>query len=475
MNRIDVVRNKYPKFIDAAVSIGDPTKTNKYLLWIAAQLSKGHSVPDIKGTVDFFHKYNAKFEEKDIYKYEDLKTLEDICKTMPERSKRQAREDLKEYGSENIFENDVLKVIRVDTKAAMILYGSNTRWCTASKDSTHYEEYVASGNDFYITVFKGKSPLASDKYAIVRKDLLSFEIFAANDSNMRLFKPNEREILHDVVAAVAADKPQDNMLRIILKNKSSLDKISGLNEWLAAQLPSTMKYLVSKVPNFEDISLKKMGTDGRALMDFIISTSPQKLSKLSEEQVKSIASFLETWNGEELGVQDVKKRGRKPKLKAFKDGPYSISSNITAYASIGKHFSKRFLIKLRDSSDYKHRSIAAQYLTDLNDLKPLLSDKSAGVVASVLDKLTNKQLFQIQKSDDITEAVKVIISKKFEASISSDDLYQVIATKPSDELLRFVIENMIKTLASSKDGVRFLFNKLSDDEKEKLISNRVTS
>lgn len=470
MNRVEIVRTKYPQVFDAAMSVGDPTKTNKYLLWIAAQLSKGHNIPDIKGTIDFFHKYNSKFEEKDIYKYDDLKTLEDICKTMPERSKRQAREDLKEYGSEKIFENDVLKVIRVDTKAAMILYGSNTKWCTVSKDSTHYEEYVSNGNDFYITTFKGKSPLASDKYAIVRKDLLSFEIFAANDTNMRSFKPAEREILHDVVAAVAADKPKDNMIRIILTNKFHLDKVEGLNEWLAAQLPSTMRFLVSRVPNFEDISLAKMGNDGQALMDFIISTSPQKLSKFKVDQLKGIAAFLESWNGEALGVQEVKKRGRKPKSTGFKDGVYSVAKNVTVYIGVGKYFSQKFLIKLRDATDYKYRNIAAAHLTELNDLKPLLADKSTVVIGSVLNRLTNKQLFELQRSDDISNAVKVIITKRFESSVSADDLYKVMVTKPSEDLLRFVIENMVKSLTSSKEGTRFLFEKLSDDEKEKLVS-----
>lgn len=469
MNRIEQVKAKYPNFVDTAMSIDDPTKTHKYLLWIAAQLSKGHSVPDIKGTIDFFHKYNSKFQEKDIYKYEDLKTLEDICKTMP-GSKRQIREDLKEYGAETIFENDLLKVIRVDTKAAMILYGANTRWCTVSKDLIHYEEYVANGNDFYITVFKGKSPLTSDKYCVVRKDLLSFEIFAANDTNMRSFKPNEREILHDVVAAVAADKPQDNMLRVILKNKNSLSKIEGLNEWIAAQLQSTMKYLVAKVPNFEDLSILKLENDGQALMDFIISTNPQKLSKLNPDQLKAVAVFLESWNSESLSVQEVKTRGRKPKVKAFKDGPYSIDKNITVYANLGQYFSRIFLIRMRNSSGCKHRNIAALHLKDLEDLKPLLNDSSTGVITSVLDKLTKKQLLQIQKSEDVSNAVKVIITKKFESTLSADDVFKALLRKPSDELFRIVIEKMVLDLSNSKDGMRFLFDKLSDEEKEKLVS-----
>jgi predicted transcriptional regulator len=470
MNRVEQVKAKYPAFVDAAMDIEDPTKTHKYLLWIAAQLSKGHSVPDIKGTIDFFHKYNSKFQEKDIYKYEDLKTLEDLCKTMPERSKRQIREDLKEYGADTIFENDVLKVIRVDTKAAMILYGANTKWCTVSKDSIHYEEYVTNGNDFYITVFKGKSPLTSDKYCVVRKDLLSFEIFAANDANMRSFKPNEREILHDVVAAVAADKPQDNMLRVILKNKNSLSKVEGLNEWLAAQLQSTMKYLVAKVPNFEDISLLKIGNNGQALMDFIISTNAQKLSKLNSDQLKAAAEFIESWNSENLGVQEVKTRGRKPKAKLFKDGPYSIENNITVYANLGQYFSRAFLIKMRDSANYKYRNIAALHLKDLEDLKPLLADSSTNVINTVLDRLTKKQLLQVQRSEDVSNAVKVIITKKFESTLSADDVFQALLRKPSDELFRIVIEKMVRDLANSKDGMRFLFDKLSDEDKEKLVS-----
>lgn len=470
MNRIEQVKAKYPNFADAAMSIEDPTKTHKYLLWIAAQLSKGHSVPDIKGTIDFFHKYNSKFQEKDIYKYEDLKTLEDICKIMPEKSNRRIREDLKEYGSETIFENDIFKVIRVDTKAAMILYGANTKWCTVSKEATFYEDYVVEGNDFYITVFKGKSPLSSNKYAIVRNDLLSFEIFADNDTNMRFFKPQEREILHDAVAAVAADKPKDNMLRVIFKNKNSLSKIQGLNEWVAAQIPSTMKYVLEMVPKFEDLFLLKMGNDGQALMDFIISTGHHKLSKLSSEQLKTAAEFLESWNAESIGVQKIKKRSPKLKVQSFKDGPYSIEKNFCEYSDLGPYFSKSFLIRLRNSSNYTYRNIAALHLKDLEDLKPLLTDSSNTVINTMLGKLTKEQLLHLYKSTDVSNSAKAIIAKKFESVLSTDDILKALLRKSSNELFRIVIEKMVLDLAHSKDGMKFLFDKLSDEEKEKLVT-----
>lgn len=56
MSRENLVAKKYPKFVNEAKGLADPKHNNKYLLWIASQLSKGYNGPDIKGTVDSFHK-----------------------------------------------------------------------------------------------------------------------------------------------------------------------------------------------------------------------------------------------------------------------------------------------------------------------------------------------------------------------------------------------------------------------------------
>lgn len=248
MNRKSLVRKKFPEQFDAALAIEDPSQgKNKYLLWIAQQLKNGHNAPDVSVSLQFFHENPDKFQEKDIHKYNDLKDLENLIKDLGGLSKRKEKEKDKE-GATKIFENDDFLCVRVDDKPAMIIYGANTKWCTTMKDQHYYEDYVHQGNDFYILITKNPRIVKSSKYAIVRKGLLEFQVYDAQDAYSRSFSEAEEDRLRQVVQAIVADKPPKNYLREVCKGHVPASEAA---EWLQKQSKITQTYVEGKRPDLQ--------------------------------------------------------------------------------------------------------------------------------------------------------------------------------------------------------------------------------
>jgi len=250
MNRVDLVKTNFPDHFEAALAIEDPSGSkHKYLLWIAKQLSSGHNAPDINQTIKFFHENPDKFEVKDIYKYKDLKDVEDLVKEFGMSNRQSKLQD--KQGSEKIYEDDNLTVVRIDDKPAMVLYGANTRWCTTMKDQTYYEDYVAQGNDFYIVIRKVEKALGSSKYAVVRKGLLDFQVYDAKDNYARSFSEEEADKLRDALKAIISDKPPKNYIRLVVNSQVPAEDAV---EWLKAQTKVTREYIENKRPDLKYVS-----------------------------------------------------------------------------------------------------------------------------------------------------------------------------------------------------------------------------
>lgn len=288
MNRKALVEKKFPEHAEAALKVEDYSRgKNKYLLWIAQQLKNGHNIEDIDATVKFFHENTLRFEEKDIHKYKDLKALEDLIKGMG-LSRRQEKEKDKE-GAQKIFENDDFLCIRVDDKPAMITYGANTQWCTTMKDHHYYEDYVNNGNDFYILIFKkaknDRIGNISDKYAIVRKGLLEFQVYDAQDTYQRSFTEEEEDVLRQIVQAIVVDKPPKNYLKLVCDGTILAPEAA---EWLKHQSTVTQAYVEGKRPD-----LKFLTKNIDELIDiFNDSWQRRHIRSMDYDRIKAIAETL---------------------------------------------------------------------------------------------------------------------------------------------------------------------------------------
>lgn len=284
MTRTELLQKKFPDVAETALAIEDPSEgKNKYLLWIAKQLKKGHNSSDIAASIAYFHGNPQRFDEKDIAKYKDLKDLENLIKEMG-LSKRQERERVKE-ASQKIFENDDFLCIRVDDKPAMITYGANTKWCTTMKDQHYYEDYVNRGNDFYILIVKNEKAARSSKYAIVRRGLLEFEVYDAVDTRSRSFTEEEEDSLRVVVQAIVVDKPPKNFLREVCSGKIPAEEAL---EWLSEQTPVTRAFVESKR---EDLLFRLKST--KELVDVMsVDWERRNLDKVPYERLVEMAQMI---------------------------------------------------------------------------------------------------------------------------------------------------------------------------------------
>ena len=397
MNRLDILKEKFPEYYEEAISVEDPSGKQKYLLWIAKQLSGGHNATDISQTLKFFHDNPEKFKIKDIHKYKDLKDLEDIVKEFG-ISNRQSKAQDKEC-SEKIFEDDNLMVVRVDDKPAMILYGANTRWCTTMKDQTYYEDYVCQGNDFYIVIRKNPKALASTKYAIVRKGLLEFGLYDAQDHYARSFSEKEEETLRDPIKAIISDKPPKNYLRMVC-NGNITGQEAG--DWLKAKSKTTREYVENKRPDLR----------------FIYSTTEEL-----------IEIFTSQWNLQHLKTIDHKKIIEIADcIKESKD-----DDKVKIKLEVLKHLKDEERLVLSKDRDIRVRAAVVQRL-DSDKAKDFLSDASLIVFKVAASKVEAKILLDFiskSKSSRKKKAANEVIVDR----ISQEKVREFVLNQPTEVLI----------------------------------------
>jgi hypothetical protein len=271
MNRVQEVQRAYPNYVNAALQLTDPKHKNKYLMWIAAQLSRKHSKEDIRSTVTAFHKEVKRLSKADIYSYKDLKELENEIKDLS-LSKHQQEVFVKESGTLKIYNDDLCTMIRINSKTAMLYYGKRSRWCIAMEDEDYWEDYSVDGNVFYVLIDKA----SKKKFAIQKKGFLDLSIWEENDKDIDpdLFITKHKH-LEPAILACLHDREEPVLHRI--KQRSATR--SEISEWLKYQHPETVKFM-------DNVS-------GSAfyLLDVDVTITPQitnRLAKLSLDDLKKI-------------------------------------------------------------------------------------------------------------------------------------------------------------------------------------------
>jgi hypothetical protein len=273
MNRIQEVHKLYPKFANLAIEIAEPSHNNKYLKWIATQLSNKHTKEDIKATVTAFHRNCKRLRNSDIYQYTDLKELENEIKDL-ELSKRQIEIFSKDIGSVKIYSDDICTLIRINSKHAMLYYGKSSRWCVAMEKEDYWEDYSSFGNVFYILIDKN----TNHKYAIQKRGIVEMTIWAANDKELDInnwiksnkqFEPAIFACLHD---------QEDPM---IYKIKTRQVNSEEFNNWIKFQHYSTINFLITK------------NISGYYLFDINNPTSKESLNQLGLLNIKDLLALKE--------------------------------------------------------------------------------------------------------------------------------------------------------------------------------------
>lgn len=156
--KVDDLQLKYPEFKDQIkyLSDNDPTGNNKYLDYtVKILVSKQALEREIVDVIDLFHKNYNKLQNKDINSYKSFTELRDLLFNLDgKKSKTQETKDIKQTGTEKIYEDDQCVVLLIKNKNAACHYGFGTKWCITMSEEKYYENYIDSNDVFYFIISK---------------------------------------------------------------------------------------------------------------------------------------------------------------------------------------------------------------------------------------------------------------------------------------------------------------------------------
>jgi predicted Zn-ribbon and HTH transcriptional regulator len=140
---------------------------------------------------------------KDINQYTNPAFLEELMEVVDNRkSKGEIEKELKNQ-AEKLYEDDDVLVVKPDTYAASCYYGANTKWCTTTKESSHYfRQYITKGSLYYFINKKDGTKLA---LFINKKDNEKIVYDSADKEitieTLRESFPNQDDLIDELVGA----------------------------------------------------------------------------------------------------------------------------------------------------------------------------------------------------------------------------------------------------------------------------------
>lgn len=271
--RLEDLQKKYPNIDVKELAANDPSPTKKYVEWMIKQLSQGVKKEDLVPTIQYFNRNQNKFQKKDINQYKSLKDLEDAAKDAEsKKSNTQQRKIAKAEGTEKIYEDEKILVLRIDTKEACVFYGSNTRWCITMKDSSYYEQYKSSNVIFYFVLSKVKRDDDFNKIALAYErdddnNISQLEIFDEKDNPI-----DRNEFIH-AIHGEEEDLNKDNEILKITLN----DAIKQPKSFLSRL--KTKKYETQELKDYlETIKISDQPDEDKAsyLVDLVQYVRPEE-------------------------------------------------------------------------------------------------------------------------------------------------------------------------------------------------------
>ena len=165
---INEIQKYFPKIplekIKELVAL-DPTykggnELGKYGKWILSLYNKNNlKQEDFYKVTEYLTTFKnnlSKMKNKDINAYKTLPDLASAIKSFEGQediSHKQELKNIKNNEAEKVFENNTWVVIVPKTEEASCLYGKNTKWCTAAKNNSFFDDYNDKGQ-LYILINK---------------------------------------------------------------------------------------------------------------------------------------------------------------------------------------------------------------------------------------------------------------------------------------------------------------------------------
>jgi len=225
-----------PKYIINFVEIlstFDPSKTGKYVPYMLklieayiADVKQDYlttTFNDVKELIQDFHDLAERnqIENKDIYSYESFEQLETIVK---EGKSKITESQIKERETKILHEDDNYIVIRPLSIRSSRLYGSTTKWCTASdRDdyAQHFRNYAGNGILVYF-INKKENPKENLHAKLAFHNETNFK----DSHNISIWDVEDKKLDSGAVFGLAGKIIPMNIYEIILKELNEGKKVN---------------------------------------------------------------------------------------------------------------------------------------------------------------------------------------------------------------------------------------------------------
>ena len=201
MAKADQIREKFPRITEVTFNKfvnGDWTPTKKYLeymcsMWVkklegSQQIKSAEFLISVVKSFDELLPYND--VSKDIYS-SHFRTVSSLTSYIDKfRKIKEDKEFIREDHVEVLWETDDYLMVKPKTHVGSLKYGSNTRWCTASKSNPGtFNSYIAGGLLVYLIDKKNSKGNTYSKVAFYERGTNLFtgclEIYNQSDSNVQ--------------------------------------------------------------------------------------------------------------------------------------------------------------------------------------------------------------------------------------------------------------------------------------------------
>lgn len=145
--------------LDFILNISDLVDFNhKYTDWVLKNVDPASEnfdddVEYIVELIKDFDKYQSQFPKKDINQYVSVSELEAVVNFVRKKKKEKELENQ----IDKIYEDDKFLVVKPKTEEASCKYGANTKWCTTSKGTGHFQNYTKGVQALYYVINKKNS------------------------------------------------------------------------------------------------------------------------------------------------------------------------------------------------------------------------------------------------------------------------------------------------------------------------------
>jgi hypothetical protein len=428
MTTMKQARVDYPSYVEIALEMSLKEWGKKYIYWIAKNLDLGYMRGDIMGSVEWFHRNKDKLEKKDIYVWE-LKELEEEIKRIGE-SRREKKGEASEDGSVEIWSKEY-KIIRIDSREAMGVYGRGSRWCITQKSGHYFEQYMMDGSIFYVLIDGAKKWCIQKNIYTLRLDIWSVSDLQLNIADFL----RENQKYREGLSAVLSDYEEPKLLQILLGKyplKEALD-------WLGGQSEDVKKYIKKVCPIYSiDISDMKS-----TILGFININTATVLANILKSHEGLLDKILEVTSKKMKPPQYPDNHNNNNKEWQEKYKKYSNEMDYNnAIVHLRTLLRKEECLKLMsidqiDKMVSKTIAMKMKMEKDKNVAFGEIKNKESSYVKNAIQILEIDDLIQLYKDKSVPECNRKQIKEKITGGINTNKVINWVLKQDNDKIKEF--------------------------------------